>query len=244
MITGLLIAVVIAFGAYIYKFPPKKSTSTPTANPDKICMDYSANPMNDLAVDLVHTMVKGYQEKQLRCINTHPSTLTNNDAHSIWFDLETVKRFVYHIERTSKKTAAPYGKIIDSKDLGIRIYYATYPEAKTWESQFKDLVLFLKDPLQKQYGNLHTLVMIPTIKVENRMVDFNPLDYTTYAHGLFDMPGYVVTNTISTTQRTAALTGKSADNDPNNPSNLIGAQNHGNLIPPATSNGDEGFFIP
>ena len=229
MTTGLLIAVVIAFGAYIYKFPPKKSTLTPIPNPNKICMDYSANPMSELAVDLIHTMVDKYKGEQLKCINSHNSSQIKNDAQSIWFDLETLKKFVYHIEKVSINKAKEKGlPEISSKRLGIRIYYAAYPNKENW-NQFEDLVLFRgqdPDSKVKDYGDLHTLVMIPTLEIRGNMADFNPLDHETYTHGIYDWNGYAYNYG---TTRMAALSLKTEKNDDGS----TGSQNHGGLIPPA-----------
>ena len=85
---------------------------------------------------------------------------------------------------------------------------------------------------------MHTLVVIPTIRKEDKNLDFNPLEYSTYANGLYDQPGYVVTNTISTTKTTVALNAKLDASYSG-----TGAQNHGTLIPPATNGGQGGFGI-
>lgn len=243
MITGILIAVLIAFGVYVYKFPPKStntsiSSSTTTQHSNAICMDYSNNQISELRVDLIHTMTKKYRNKQLDFINRHVDFegQNKNDAHSIWFDLVTLKKFIYHIEKTSREVGTGINKNIIDKDLGIRIYYSAYPEKESWKSKFPDLIDFFNDADKQLYEHLHTLVMIPTLNIEGKMVDFNPKDKDTYAHGLYDMPGYVVTPTISTTLKTVAMTGMTE----NDPDNMTGSQNHGNLIPPADPD-PEGF---
>ena len=237
MTTGILIVVLLAFGAYIYKFPPNKKPSKPM-DPNKICMDYSKENISELRVDLIHEMVKGYKNNQLNFINRHTDFKPKEDAHSIWFDLEILKKFLYHIEKTTKDTAALNKKEIDSKNLGVRIYYSTYPDKETWKSKYQDLSLFLGNTEKEQYEHMHTLVVIPTIRKEDKNLDFNPLEYSTYANGLYDQPGYVVTNTISTTKTTVAMNAKM---DTSNSG--TGAQNHGTLIPPATNGGQGGFGI-
>ncbi|WP_445455198.1 hypothetical protein [Flavobacterium sp. HNIBRBA15423] len=241
MTTGLLIALVIVFGAYIYKFPPKKTLTSPNSN--KICMDYSGENMNELSVDLIHTMVKGYQSNQLDYINTCSRFLPKEDAHSIWFELETLKKFIYHIEKTTLNKATTVKELksmnITKEKLGIRIYYAAYPDRENWKKH-TDLDVFIGDDEKEQYGNLHTVVMIPTLDINGsgEMYDFNPLDPITYSGGLFDRPGY--TFNTNTNTKTSALSGIVERSNTN--SNLsTGAQNHGSLIPPATSNGVEGF---
>lgn len=233
MITGILIAVLLAFGAYIYKFPPTRTPSQPIPNTNKICMDYSNQQMSELSVDLIHTMVDKYKGEQLKCINNNNSCNIKEDAHSISFDLETLKKFIYHIEKNAKDIGALNSETITSKELGVRIYYAAYPEIETWKNH-DDLASFLaSNSIRSQYGHLHTLVMIPTRTKDNKTFDFNPLDYATYANGLYDRAGYHYNYTNT---RTAALSLKSDDDG-----NGTGSQNHGSLIPPATSNGVEGF---
>ncbi|UOX32475.1 hypothetical protein LXD69_10470 [Flavobacterium sediminilitoris] len=227
MITGILIAVLLVFGVYIYKFPPTKRTSTPCPCSDKICMDYST-PMSDLSVDLIHTMVNKYRGKQLNCINALNDFKEESDAHSIWFDLETLKKFIYNIEKQSKNKGLENNEEITSKELGIRVYYAAYPEIKDW-GKYDDLISFQAlNPITNKYGHLHTLVMIPTRSRGGKTFDFNPLDYDTYANGLYDRSGYHY-NYANT--RTAALLIAKMD-DGTDPDVFMSAQNHGQLFPP------------
>ena len=236
--TVLLIVVAIAFGVYVYKFPPKKNPC-PCDTPNKICLDYSSSQINELRVDLIHTMTNKYRSNQLDFVNRNTDFLgyNKNDAHYIWFDLITLKKFIYHIEKTSRDLGAGVNRTISDKDLGIRIYYAAYPtKEENWKVKFPDLIDLYSDPNKQLYEHLHTLVMVPTLNIDGKMVDFNPKDTDTYPNGLYDMPGYVVTPFISSPLKTVAMTG-STENDPNN---LTGSQNHGNLIPPADPD-SEGF---
>jgi len=235
--TVLLIVVAIAFGVYVSKFPPKKNPC-PCDDSNKICMDYNNNKMSELRVDLIHTMVNKYQSNQLAFINNTPffSTSKKEDAHSIWFDLLTLKKFIYHIEKTSRDIGANIDKTIADTDLGIRIYYSAYPKKEEdWKTKFPDLIDLYSDPDKQSYEHLHTLVMIPTLNIKGKMVDFNPLDDKTYLRGFYDLSGYIVTNNTNI-KTTVALTGI-AERDPDN---ATGSQNHGNLIPPADPD-SEGF---
>lgn len=223
MITSLLLAItVIAFGIYIYKYPPKKPTHTSKTS---ICLDYSSEPMNQLSVPLVHEMVNGYKNNQLAKIN---SSLNMNDAHSIRFELETLKAFIYHTEMNAKKHKVP------SKSLGIRMYYSRYPEKETWKRPFTDLSDFLGNSTTEKYEKLHTLVMIPTIRRGEVDFDFNPLDEKTYTTSLKKNEAYL-NNGAQT--RTAALSGSKSSRSS---SSNTGSQNHGSLIPPVIGSG-EGF---
>ena len=111
--TVLLIVVAIAFGLYVYKFPPKKNPC-PCDTPNKICLDYSNSQINELRVDLIHTMTNKYRSNQLDFVNRNSDFLGYNkkDAHSIWFDLITLKKFMYHIEKTSRDLGAGINRTI------------------------------------------------------------------------------------------------------------------------------------
>ena len=230
MITTLLLAAVsIAFGFYVYKNPPTK----PAHSPEKICMDYSKGDISELSLPLVHEMVHGYRDNQLAKINASSEF---SDAHSIWFDLETLKKFMYHLEISAKKND------VSSKELGLRIYYSRYPLADTWQATYPDLVGHV-DPAYQEH---HTLVMIPTIKKQGKNgvidMDFNPIDKTTYEKGLKKIEG-----DINPKIRIPALSGidKAANYGSANlkiatKARSIIAQNHGSLIPPKDNSG-EGF---
>ncbi len=171
--------------------------------------------MKTLNVDLVHTMVNNYRENQLAIINKHPDSKTNNDAHSIWFDLESLKNFVSEIETTVKNVD---GSVVPER-LGVRIYYAAYPDKSSF-GKFDDLEELLNDAETEKYENLHTLVMIPTITIDNDAIDFNPLDKNTYEKGLVDLEEYKLNSTSEIPGSIPAL------------ARNIGAKNHGSLIPP------------
>ncbi|WP_452599936.1 hypothetical protein [Pontimicrobium sp. MEBiC01747] len=216
--TILLIIVLILFALYIYKYPPKSSTVSNT----KICMDYSNVNMNQLEVDLVRNMISGYKDYQKRYID-NASNL--DDAHSIWFDLETLKTFIYHTEYNTLQNS----NVVSKPELGLRIHYSRYPKFENWKN-FSDLNDLATDPLGKQYGEHHTLVIIPTIKrKDGKHVNFNPLDTNTYTNGMpFDYPGTPSTTTVPS----FGITKKG-----NNSGGSTGSQNHGSLIPPADGSG-------
>ncbi|WP_299888131.1 hypothetical protein [uncultured Lacinutrix sp.] len=186
-----------------------------TSNDTSICSNYSRVDESELDVDLVHEMTKIYQ-------NT-----PNDGVEAIWFDLETLKKFVYHIERNAKIN----DQSVASQNLGVRIYYSRYPKKPTWNSIYnRDLSGFSNNTFTNQYEWKHTLVMIPTIKRGQINYDFNPLDSTTYLTGLTS--DYDPSNNDSNSnqgQRTSALTPTAS------------AQNHGQLHPPYSDTGM--FFI-
>jgi hypothetical protein len=120
----------------------------------------SVSPIK-MSSDLIQELVDNYRDNQLTFINEN---LEINDAHSIWFDLETIKNFVAEIENQAR--------LIDptcpDKNLGIRFYYAAYPEDPT-------------SPVPDDYAMRHTLVMVPTKKEDDGSgemlnYDFNPFE--------------------------------------------------------------------
>ncbi|MFY1045038.1 hypothetical protein [Chryseobacterium sp. GP-SGM7] len=109
-----------------------------------------------LPTTLVQSLVDNYRDNQLSFINEN---LGIDDAHSIWFDLPTLKSFIQNIE----EQAQLIDPNIPDADLGVRFYYAAYPEVP-------------QDPIPSDYGKRHTLVMIPT-KIEAGLnYDFNPFE--------------------------------------------------------------------
>lgn len=113
-----------------------------------------------LPVEYIQNLVDNYRNNQLSVIN---DTMNMIDSHSIQFDLPTLKKFISDIENLAE-TENP--EITDA-DLGIRFYYAAYPE--TPESS-----------VPEDYALRHTLVLIPTInkEIEGEIFncDFNPLE--------------------------------------------------------------------
>jgi hypothetical protein len=210
-----LLGISVAFAVYVMKYPP---TKVPLTNDDQICKDFSKETINELDVNLIHNMVDNYKDKQL----TYIKSSMREDAHSIWFDLETLKKFVYQLEYQSKKNE----KTATIDKLGVRIYYAAYPDTDKMK-KYSDIDWFLGDTIRKKYHDLHTLVMIPTINTSNGDVDFNPTDKSTFTgNGLKNnVDKYGNNSTITTFGITGALRTSTE-------STRTGAQNHGTLIPP------------
>lgn len=227
----ILAFTLLAFAGYVYVNPPKEETSqvenppkeNPTPKGESVCWEYVEEDISTLDADLVHQMTENYRDNQLKFINTHQNSKTTNDAYSIWFDFETLKKFIYHVEKIS--TRAKPGLTTD--DLGIRIYYASYPEKIEME-KYPDLIPTLKNPNMKDYGALHTLVMIPTIsKGDGNILDFNPLDIDTYSNGLAPLDKYKKDYPGSIPINTAALSSTAS-----NTNRSTNSRNHGTLIPP------------
>jgi hypothetical protein len=82
-----------------------------------------------------------------------------DDSRAIWFSLERLKGFITVIER------ATCGKKCDSLRLGIRMYYARYPNPLN----YNDLKTVPDD-----FENRHTIFMVPTYDSAYHHVDFDP----------------------------------------------------------------------
>ena len=204
-------------------------------NTRDICSDYSNDNVSTLKTGLISDLVERYRSKQLSYINERMYPMIHHsdpdldpehsDAHTIWFDLDTIKKFIYHIERNVQRNATT-----SENKLGLRLYYAAYPE----QSEFKnneDLKDLDNDPMTQKYGLKHTIVMIPTIYNSSigDDVDFNPLDKDTYK-------GYISEKkNIKVNDEPILLAPYQAQGyEPMalSPSTRVVARNHGTLYPP------------
>lgn len=140
---------------------------------------------NLIPTPLIQNLVDNYRSNQLEAIN---QDLNIEDAHSVWFDLPTLKSFVAEIEAQAKLI----DQNVKDVDLGIRFYYAAYPAVP-------------EPSVPTEYANRHTLVMIPTKKMNNLNYDFNPFENKSESLAVAG----VLTDAL--------------------------ALNHGDLVPPGTS---------
>ncbi|MBC7640935.1 MAG: hypothetical protein H7174_01135 [Flavobacterium sp.] len=226
--TILATTIITALIVYLL-MKPKKTVDVPDGvrSLTSICMDYDTVTPPTLTSKMAQAMVAKYGSTQLNNIQTAPSNAVPKDAKSIWFDLETLKQFLYRVEISAKKNDSL------KRNLGVRIYYAAYPK----NDEMKRLAQDQTDPnftMNSDYENLHTLVMIPTISDrEGNNYDFNPLDAATY-DGFTRMDkeksspmtngNYSILSLGTSGPQTAA-------------GNSIIARNRGELSPPAYSNG-------
>lgn len=127
--------------------PPVTQPTQPD-NCNNVCMDYSSNPdYTILEAAVVRAMARDYR-------NT--PNLPDNDAHSVWFELDAMKKFIWNIE---KSICAQNCNARDLK-LGVRIYYARYPQTGEGAPEpFADL--------PEEYSGKHTVFMVPTYEVRS-----------------------------------------------------------------------------
>lgn len=211
----LTIAVLfLSLAAVIYYYNSKEPVADPPVKEDPLCIDYSQETPSTLETAVIYDMVNEYRNKQLKSIDsTIATTDGGGDAHSVWFDLKTLKKFIFHIEhnvRTNKPN--------NTDELGLRFYYAAYPSDMARRDDLTDV-----DPT---YMNRHTVVLIPTIFNKNvGHVDFNPVDTTTY-NGYISQTKQL--NSEIFPYQVANYTPMALTNN-----QRVVSKNHGSLIPPA-----------
>jgi len=201
-------------------------------NSNTICANYSLDDISKLNIDLVHEMIEGYRKNQLMKINVN----TFEDAVSMDLPIKQVNEFVNKIELITKSKRPK----INVDSLGIRIYYAAYPKKDLWQNKYDgDLAGFLDNPITKQFGLKHNLVMVPTILTKDGVIaDFDPENELTYDNGIVGDPEYFHSN-----QRMPALTftpqymNTQRSNSQSGQASSMAARNHGGLIPPGSNSG-------
>ncbi|WP_298140838.1 hypothetical protein [Flavobacterium sp.] len=195
-----------------------------------ICMDYTTVPPPTLTSDLVSSMVGTYSGAQLNNIQTATTNPVPNDARAIWFELETLKKFLYHIEHSANENLSA----LNGRKLGVRIYYAAYPKNDKMKdfSQYQTDTTFSFNPA---YEGKHTLVMVPTISErDGNVYDFNPLDVNSY-NGFVNMtPKGRYSNSNSYQMLTL---GAGAVEVTSSGSTTVNVRNHGTLFPPESTVG-------
>jgi hypothetical protein len=125
-----------------------------------------------LSISTVDVMAQGYIKNCQRILNPNPKS--GNDARSIWFSVETLKEFIYNIEKASCEK-----KCIDKLELGVRIYYAQYPDASGLTKAENKTDLDILTTTKTDYQLNHTVFMVPTYdkswKGDTKVhVDFDP----------------------------------------------------------------------
>jgi len=148
------------------------------------------------------------------------------DARSIWFDLETIKLFIAKIE-----ASVGGAKKCDSMKLGIRMYYAKYPEGEEFNRYAESL-----SQLGRNIEGKHTIFMTPTYYDNDENIDFNfeevgdnpckPIPYSK----LLKMTNRSRKGGLFVGRKRPATIDPSSGEIPN-------TVNHGGLMPPPASGG-------
>ena len=215
----LIIAIlVVAFGFYAYNYPPeKKETATDLKEIASLKSSGNEAGPSKLRMSLIQEMVDNYRNTQLVSIEDAARSGVKEDAHSILFDLDTLKKFINDIEKGVMEVEPKA-----NPKLAIRMYYAAYPLVSKWsEPGYENLRNLLGEEITKQYERKHTLIMIPVIKNDKGIfADFNPYNKDTYQ----GFPKRL-------------KTGMQLFRDATDTTDIIGL-NHGQLIPPKSIEGE------
>jgi hypothetical protein len=227
---GIIITLVIIIGALLYLQTDKGD--------EYFCKDFSQQPLSTLETGLIGDMVSIYRSNHLIAINAEMRARTSNSSYvgtkSITFEMDKLSKFFYQIQ----KAVHDNGYDLEKVKLGVRIYKVAYPKKTKWGRQgYSDLAVFLGNPITEDYENRSTLLFVPTIVNSNgEIVDFNPLDPTTYETGLtkYATPEtYVNTDEIDNSPeakvKILSLSGVPEDN--------TFSKNHGGLYPPYPEDG-------
>jgi hypothetical protein len=151
---------------------------------------------NTLNLGLVEEMITDYKTKQYESIVTNTVNPMAFDARSVWFKLEALKLFIKNLEDEVAKHPE-----FGLHDFGVRFYYSAYPKNEVWNDPgYEDIA-----NINSEYQKLHTLIGIPTTRINGVDSDFDPYDIKTYT-----------------------------GNKPTDTALAIMAENHGELNPPGS----------
>jgi hypothetical protein len=175
--------------------------------------NYKNSPFSGLSSNLIREMVVNYKSNPSYPMWNNGNADIDPDARSIWFNLDTLKKFIWYVE-----TLSVNNKINNIDKLGVRLYYGRYPTTST-TSAFTELTNM---PLN--YTNRHTVFMLPTYFDGTYNVDFDP---NLMEGGIPKSLSPILKNKENIT----LMAYRTFSTEPTN--NMM--QNHGDLIPPMSS---------
>jgi hypothetical protein len=126
---------------------------------DAIYLIYDEKSQPTLTTNFISDMISNYRDNQWKTLNESKTKVSEKlnkeggETTSVHFELEKLKAFIYHIELNAKKHK------INSKDVGVKIHFAAYPEAIKW-GNYNDLEKF---KLVETHAWRSTVMMIPTV---------------------------------------------------------------------------------
>jgi len=137
------------------------------------------NPSGTLAL---YTGMDPNTASKLVCNYGQP---TNNsgveDSTSVWFSIETLMGFINQVTANAGSQAA--GGVIPT--LGVRIYFARYPDQLDPAWGILDPQLNAMEYTNysiNNYAGRQTIVMVPTYQINNVNVDFDPISTVTFSN--------------------------------------------------------------
>ncbi|MEP7237456.1 MAG: hypothetical protein ABI685_06320 [Ferruginibacter sp.] len=184
------------------------------------CKDYSEDGFNGLPVKAATQM------SDLYASNHYPNYMINgsmSDAKAIWFSLDSIKKFIFNIEKAMCKCDS-------SRELGIRIYFGEYPDLTSFGLSGSSYFGSIDPGMSKK----HTLFMVPTYNYNNADYDFDPWHLgkggcnkpTTLCEWFGTDSSYFNNNMLALA-----------------PDDSKGSKNHGNMCPPLCPEGSSCFGV-
>ncbi len=164
-----LVIILLAVIAYLLFFWKDKRDGGMAGTCNEVhCKDYSGDPMSGLInFTAAKQMADAYAADSGKFyIGNGAVNTSDHDARSIWFDLETIKKFIWNMEDTICKNGCK------DLNLGLRFYYAKYPDSNTIKTS--SALAGVKPEFQFH----HTLFVVPTYDAGTgataRHIDFDP----------------------------------------------------------------------
>lgn len=140
-------------GIIIFVSCQKNDSLNKIAKPCPECTDHTQTPFNGISTSTAAMMSASYK------ILNQPKLIIDEvipDANSIWFSAESLKNFIWKVEQeVCRKGCA------EKLKLGMRIYYARYPNPAGMSSN-NDL-----NTLDPDFQQHHTLFIVPTYQDVN-----------------------------------------------------------------------------
>lgn len=188
--------------------------------------DYSTFNFPGVDCQVAKSIARNYQSIDQPRLQIDPDT---KDAACIWFSLENMKAFIWKIESAMCRSGCT------DKQLGIRIYYARYPDAATMASNNN------LNMLPSDYEYHHTLFMVPTFqdaKSPDIHWDFDPWHLgSADCSTIVPMSEWFRKSEKPFGNEKSLIFSVSSDQYFSEGGNWISVLNHGDLIPPGTNTG-------
>lgn len=107
-----------------------------------------------IPLDAMQAMVNTYETERVALINTNPQLRRTNgenfvDSKNGWVSLDDLASFVDEIKAAAKNNG------LQTKDIGVRMYYSVYPQQQAGESSYFTA-------LENEYRHRQTFLMLPT----------------------------------------------------------------------------------
>lgn len=196
-----------------------------------ICSNYSLVPVNEMGRQEVVKMVRNYYNNQYQALHDVASSskltgLPANcpvDSRAVFFNLDTLKKLIYYIEKGSSGFSAA-----DKQNLGLNVYFASYPESFHKTKPGYNYASGSPVLVPYDYTNRHTLIFIPSIFSNTELIA-KDIDLNANLTGIYSNPVFLDSSFFRINPggqiRRMVAAGDGA-------SSLMMIQNNGSTIPP------------